>query len=478
MDQEATTTLADALLDDLDDLSDHNHNNDDDDDDDNNNYYYANNHNSNSGHETFLVENQTSINVTTTKDIDTKIDHHHHGSFGTKTGSNLLEDTTFINHIEILQQQAPQQSSQPQPLTIRDDNNYDGKMDVTEGDDANDEKKMIPLSTQSSLIENKNQNNHDPYKLLVQTNHYLIQLDHELERYHLQLIQVYQHKFPQLDTIITNVQQYSAIVRIVLNQVDMTSKQINDQLNRYLSNQQIMTISIAYSTSNGRMLTTSEVDVLQELLQNIEQLVQYQTVCLHYIEQQMIQLVPNMVAFLNSSSLVAHLLTYAQGSLDNLVKIPACNLQLLGQQNNRTSTSSSSTSLLLPTKVQQSQQSIPHSGILAQCDLVQSVPKSYQQKVLKMVASKLALVIRCDYSSTSSTRRRQQQQSSSNDPHNKFQQSSIETTTTTTINDEGVRFRQEIQSKIQQLLEPDKAPTLKALPKYVYYIYRYIGRVV
>jgi hypothetical protein len=46
----------------------------------------------------------------------------------------------------------------------------------------------------------------------------------------------------------------------------------------------------------------------------------------------------------------------------------------------------------------------------------------------------------------------------------------METTATTTINDEGVRFRQEIQSKIQQLLEPDKAPTLKALPKYVYYI--------
>jgi len=117
------------------------------------------------------------------------------------------------------------------------------------------------------------------------------------------------------------------------------------------------------------------------------------------------------------------------GGLAELSRIPACNLQVLGQ----TKHSSTSRAGLsgLTTK--------PHTGILVECDLVQQCPSYLQKKALKTVAAKLALAARCDFVNVDTGRTRSAQS--------------------------GQKFRSEIEQKIQKWEEPDKARTLKALPK-------------
>jgi U4/U6 small nuclear ribonucleoprotein PRP31 len=190
----------------------------------------------------------------------------------------------------------------------------------------------------------------------------------------------------------------------------------------------------------------------------------------------MISIVPNMVTLLNSSQLVAQLLSYTNGSLEQLIKIPACNIEVLGQikhsnkerggmvlrlpflrNNNNNNSNPNATSNNSSIMQQQQQQQQPHTGILVQCDLVQSVPIALQKKVLKLV-----LCIRCDYDYYIKHGRTTSGKSThtlSSDTNN------TSTTTTSTNKSPGYIFRQQIQTKIQQLLEPDKAPVLKALPK-------------
>lgn len=80
-----------------------------------------------------------------------------------------------------------------------------------------------------------------------------------------------------------------------------------------------------------------------------------------------------------------------------------------------------------------------HTGLLADCDLIRSLAKAYQKKALKVVAAKLALVARFDFSNVDSGRQRSASA--------------------------GLSYRKQLEEKFEKWLEPDKAPVMKALPK-------------
>ena len=100
---------------------------------------------------------------------------------------------------------------------------------------------------------------------------------------------------------------------------------------------------------------------------------------------------------------------------------------------------------------------------------------SLHDTIIKLVASKLALVIRCDYmiyiqqqlggkehqyhDPSYHTNSLEQQH---NDDHDNDM---IDTTNTNHTILPGQKFRQLVEQKIIQLQEPTKAPVLKALPK-------------
>jgi U4/U6 small nuclear ribonucleoprotein PRP31 len=131
---------------------------------------------------------------------------------------------------------------------------------------------------------------------------------------------------------------------------------------------------------------------------------------------------------LGSSSITARLIGLA-GGLSELAKIPACNLQVLGQtKQNAASRAGLST---IHTK--------PHEGILTETDFVRQVPRTLRKKSLKVVAAKLALAARYDFINVETGRSR-----------------SAAT---------GLQLRLEITEKLNQWITPDKAPVQKALPK-------------
>jgi U4/U6 small nuclear ribonucleoprotein PRP31 len=277
---------------------------------------------------------------------------------------------------------------------------------------------------QQQLQQQKNQQELD-HQLVVQSNRHLAAIAEELGRAHGALALAYKPKFPELEELLPNYVQYKNAVRCIGNEMDMTK--VNDELNEILTSNQIITISVSGSTTSGRPLTEEDLQRVDDAANYMEELLQVQQELIDFVEQSMEALAPSICALIGPST-AAKLLGMA-GGLAELTKIPACNLQVLGQVKQN----SASRAGLSAANTKQ------HVGILAECDLVRSVPKPLQKKALKVVASKLALAARYDYVNVDTGRPRSAQT--------------------------GRQLRQEVVEKFEKLQEPDKAPVLKALPK-------------
>jgi U4/U6 small nuclear ribonucleoprotein PRP31 len=271
----------------------------------------------------------------------------------------------------------------------------------------------------------KKEREEEDHRLVVHSNKHLANLADEMAKTHSELATAYKPKFPELEELLPNYIQYKNTVRTIWNQMDLTK--VNDELNEILSSNQIITISVAGSTTSGRPLTDKELKLVDMAATYMEQLLEVQNKLIKFVENSMEALAPSICAIIGPST-AARLLGLT-GGLAEVCKIPSCNLQVIGQvkQNSTSRAGMSSAS----TK--------PHTGIIAECDLVQSVSRQFQRKALKTVAAKLALAARYDFVNVDTGRIRSAQT--------------------------GLRLRKELEEKFEKLQEPDKAPVLKALPK-------------
>jgi U4/U6 small nuclear ribonucleoprotein PRP31 len=136
---------------------------------------------------------------------------------------------------------------------------------------------------------------------------------------------------------------------------------------------------------------------------------------------------PNVCAIVGPK-LTAQLLGLT-GGLEELSKIPACNLQVIGQIRQTSASRGGMSSI----------HTRPNEGILRECALVQQCAKNFQTKAIKTVAAKVALAARCDFVNVSAGRARD--------------------------NSAGQAFYREIEGRLKKFGESDKAPVLKSLPK-------------
>ena len=381
---EATTTLADALLDDLDDLME----SDDDDQnevadseqvdasikDGDGNYHKGDELSSSSSNQP--------------KSSPTK---------GSETGiaalSEFLDNPSLLKHMKIIREHNDSSQDKKEPSTIG-----------------------------SSHRKEKEEKNH---QLVVQSNKHLAGLEEELERAHGHLAKAYEPKFPELEDLLPNHLHYKNAVQIIGNETDLTK--VNDELNEILTSNQIITISMAGSTTSGRVLTEAELREVDAAATYMEKLLSVQKDLMKFVENSMESLCPSICALIGAPT-AARLLGLA-GGLQELTKIPSCNLQVLGQ----TKVNSESRAGLSGGSIKQ------HTGILSECDLIQSLSNMYKKKALKVVAAKLALAARFDFSNVDSGRKRSPSA--------------------------GENFRNQLELKFEKWQEPDKAPVLKALPK-------------
>jgi len=133
----------------------------------------------------------------------------------------------------------------------------------------------------------------------------------------------------------------------------------------------------------------------------------------------MAALAPNLSCIVGSH-IAAQLMGQA-GGLVALTKIPACNLQVMGQQKQTLGGFSS-------------QAAMKHIGLIFQCALVQLTPPYLRTKACRLVANKSVLAIRCDALQRGSK-----------------------------TNDMGIKLRQQIEAKIEKWQEPKKGKQKKAL---------------
>eukprot|EP00804_Cyclotella_cryptica_P023612 CCRYP_011943-RA/>CCRYP_011943-RA protein AED:0.04 eAED:0.04 QI:1992/1/1/1/1/1/2/80/501 len=273
-------------------------------------------------------------------------------------------------------------------------------------------------------VDAKDQDRTEHALILASTGH-LVALEREIQRTHLDLCRLYNPKFPELEELLADPFQYRAAVGIIANEMDVTL--VNDRLNEVLSSNQIITISVAGSTTSGRPLTPSEWDDVHRTCLYLDELRSVRDDVASFVESRMERWAPSVCALVGSS-LAAKLLA-STGGLAELAKIPACNLQLVGKVK---STSASRGGMATQSRVQ-------HAGYLAECDLVLSCPNYLKMRAVKAVAGKLALAVRTDHINCESGRRRS--------------------------GEVGRRFYEELRGKFAKWEEPDKAQVVKALPK-------------
>jgi U4/U6 small nuclear ribonucleoprotein PRP31 len=324
--------------------------------------------------------------------------------------------------------------------TLLDDlDDLDDLSDVEEeNDEADETSESAPvgndeneLSIKSSYVQDSALHAHlkairesaQDNELIIPSNKYLARLATELATAHQDLIDAYKPKFPDLADLVMDPLSYKNAVQQIGNEMDVT----RIDLSSILSPNQVITISVASSTTTGRPLTEDELKNVDQACRAMEELWEVQTELTTFVRNRMNDWAPSTSAVVGPA--IAAKLIGMAGGLTELSRIPACNLQVLGQvKANAAARAGLST---ISTK--------PHTGILNDCDLVQSCPSYLQKKALKVVAAKLALAVRCDFVDVNTGRAR----SSAS----------------------GEAFRVKVEEQIQKWQTPDKAQVLKALPK-------------
>lgn len=302
---------------------------------------------------------------------------------------------------------------------LRDDASLKSHLSSIRAIKSSDDEKPSASSTAS-----KEEDDHQ-HTLILASNKHLVSLGHEIHRTHLELCRQYHPKFPELEELLTDVYQYRAAIGIIQNEMDVTK--CNEELNEILSSNQIITISVAGSTTSGRPLTDDELKAVNESCQYLDELKNIQSELTTFVESRMEQWAPSVCALIGPG--IAAMIFASTGGLAELSKIPACNLQLLGKNK---STSASRAGMATQTRS-------AHAGYLMECELVQSMPNYLKMRAVKGVAGKLALAARTDHVNVTCGRKR-----------------------TAAV---GRKFHEDLRSKFGKWEEPDKAQVVKALPK-------------
>jgi U4/U6 small nuclear ribonucleoprotein PRP31 len=275
----------------------------------------------------------------------------------------------------------------------------------------------------------------DNLDLLNDSNAIIQDIDQDVYLTHRFVSETYAEKFPELEGLIPNRMDYIRTVQRIGNEMDLSLVDLRDILNNKL----VMLVSVSSSTTSGQPLSAEKLSYVLRGCEEILKLEEDKKLVLSYLEACMNKIAPNLCALVGSH-VTAQLFGVA-GGLEALCKIPACNLQVLGQERR---------SLL----GMSGHSSLAHAGILAHCDIVQAAPPDLKKKAVKTLAAKVALAARIDLSRSHTLHAQQALASSSGGD------GSMEN-----VDDaEGSRLREQVASKLEKLQEPPKARTKKALP--------------
>ncbi|CAO3698044.1 unnamed protein product [Rhizopus stolonifer] len=255
----------------------------------------------------------------------------------------------------------------------------------------------------------------EEYTLMVQLNSITAEIDNEIQVVHKFIRDHYAPKFPELETLVYNPLDYARTVKAIGNELDITKI----DLRPILPSATVMVITVTGSTTGGRALTEEEWELTEEACDMALDLDAARKKIMSYVELRMTVIAPNLSHVVGTPT-AAKLLT-AAGGLLAFCKIPACNVQVLGNSK-KTNTGFSTAHME------------KHAGYIYYSELANSVPQDLRRKAVKIISGKAVLAARIDASHQSPT------------------------------GDGGRRMREEIDMKLEKLQEPPPSKIIKALP--------------
>lgn len=260
----------------------------------------------------------------------------------------------------------------------------------------------------------------EEYQLIVRANNVAVEVDNEIILVHRFIRDHYQPRFPELETLIVNPWDYVQAVEALGNTDDLTKPQSGGSLESILPHGTVVVISMTASTTNGKKLTEEAWVRVRDGCKVVRDLDAVRSKILGYVESRISFIAPNLSALVGSR--VATKLLGVAGGLTGLSKIPACNILVLGASKKASVGLSS-----LHTAER-------HVGFINQAPLMSEVPSDYTRQANRLIAAKVALVARMDANHSAP------------------------------LGTYGSKLRQELEQKIEKLMEPPPQKLTKALP--------------
>lgn len=230
-------------------------------------------------------------------------------------------------------------------------------------------------------FENTNQKLENELDLIISCLNLMTLIDGHISSLHRFAKDIYCNKFAELESLVQNPFEYANCILRIQNKSDISKIDFND----FLPNQLIVAITVASSLVKGKTLTQQD---LQKCVKAAEVIVDFnndKSKMLKYVESRLKYKAPNLCQIVGSNC--AALLIAACGGIDELAKMPACNIQVLGSANNKKN-------LLGMSK---SGQKIYH-GYFGSLDIVEKAPEKFQTRLVKMLATNCAKAVRIDSS--------------------------------------------------------------------------------
>lgn len=260
--------------------------------------------------------------------------------------------------------------------------------------------------------------NNPTYKLLVEANEYSVEIDNEVIVVHKFIKDLYSKRFAELEKLVLNPVDYTKTVKQIENNVEDLSGTRAEALKTFLPSATVMIITMAAYENRGQKLSEAELDQLRkgcDLLLELDDAKQLITL---FVSKRLTVFAPNITQIISSHT-AAQLIGFA-GGIAGLAQTPSANLPSLGAKRQ--------------VSIGFGQTGVRQQGFLYHSELIQSMPPETRKQAMRIVSGKLVLAARVDMTNAS------------------------------TDGAQGLKWRKEINDKLEKLVEPPENKGIKALP--------------